>query len=1238
MRSHFLGRLGRWAIGAGLAAACGGRAWGGGAVLPEWRDEAGYRAAPLRVPATGTTGFTALAAETTGVTFTNWLADRTVARNRVYENGSGVALGDVDGDGHCDLYFCRLEGPNVLYRNLGSWRFQDVTASAGVACPDQFSTGAALADVDGDGDLDLVVNSLGGGTRLFLNDGRGRFTERTGTRLVRRFGSTSMALADMDADGDLDLYVTNYRTDTYRDRPPGLKVEARMEGGRIVVTPAGRFLPIMPQGGAVEVVELGERDFLYLNDGAGNFAPVSWTSGSFLDEDGRALSEPPLDWGLSVLFRDLNQDGAPDLYICNDFFLSPDRIWINEGSRRFRALPRTARRNMSLASMNVDCADLDRDGRDDLLVTDMVSRHHRDRQRQRPEMMQGRLRRPITDPEFCPEVPRNTLFLNTGGGTYAEIAQLSGLAASEWTWSALFLDVDLDGFEDVLVANGNHHDVQDADVLRTIDAVRDRESPEARLARFPRLHTPNLAFRNRGDLTFEETSAAWGFDLAGVSQGMALADLDLDGDLDVVLNNLNACATLYRNDSAAPRLAVRLRGQPPNTRGIGARIEVRGGSVPHQSQEILAGGRYLSCDEAMRVFAAGGGGERRESAALRIEVAWRSGRRSVVETAEANHLYEIQEPAAPSPPKKAPPGPAAGAPLFVDVSERLGHAHVDAPFDDLARQPLLTQRWGGLGPGVAWVDLAGDGREALVVGAGTGGRLAVLEFDGVGGFVRREGEVGVRDLSGLASWTSQGTNTTLLVGSANYEDDAPSAAPSQVQQLVVGERAVALADTTAAVTASGGPLAVGDADGDGDLDLFVGGRIAGGRFPEPVDSALYLNQDGRLILDDVRSRALRAVGMVSGAVWADLDGDGTGELVLACHWGAVRVFRAGAKGLRDRTESWGLDRHLGWWNGVTTGDFDEDGRLDLVVSNWGRNTRFQSYLANPLRLYYRDFDGDGRLETLEAFRDPESGRWVPWQDFEVVCRALPFVRALFPSYRAYGEAGIEELLSPAGGAVPFLQANTLDSTVFLNRGTSFLARPLPVQAQFAPAFGVSVADFDGDGHHDVLLAQNFFAVTGELSRFDGGRGLWLRGDGQGGFEAVSPEASGIQLTGEQRGCAVADFDGDGRPDVALGQNNGPTRLLRNARGKPGLRVRLDGPVGNPRGIGAVLRLEFADRLGPATAVQAGSGYWSQDSLCPVLGVPQAPAAVRIRWPGGRETRSVVGADARECRIRYPPVP
>jgi hypothetical protein len=1164
----------------------------------------------------------------TGIYFTNRLSDASAAENRILENGSGVALGDVDGDGWCDIYFCRLEGDNALYRNLGNCRFEDVTAAAGVACPGQYSTGAVLADIDGDGDLDLLVNAIGGGTRSFLNDGHGHFSEITDTRLVRRFGSTSMALADIDGDGDLDLYVTNYRTTNFKDNPPGLKVEAQMVNGKIVVTPEDRFVPLMRRAGGVEVVEKGERDFLYLNTGQGRFAPVSWTSGSFLDESGKPLTEPPSDWGLSVMFRDLNGDHTPDIYVCNDFFYWRDRIWMNEDLQHFRAIAPTSVRNMSLASMAVDVADINRDGYDDIFVADMLSRHHNFRHRQRPNMMKEFIAQPVGDPDFPPEVARNTLFLNRGDGTYAEIAQLAGVEATEWSWGAVFLDVDLDGYEDLLIPTGNNHDVQDADVLKELSTLREQPSAANRLknlVKFPRLETPKLAFRNRGDLTFEDVSALWGFNETGISQGMALADLDNDGDLDVVVNNLNAAAGIYQNDSTTPRVAVRLKGLSPNTRGIGAKIKVTGGAVPVQSQEMICGGRYLSGDEALRVFAAGS-----VSNDLRIEVTWQNGKQSIVTGARANRLYEINEATA-SAIGASPLRSSTGQEFFRDVSGLIHHIHDDAPFDDFARQPLLGRKLSELGPGVGWHDLDGDGWDELIIGAGRGGTFAVLQNTGKGAFVRMTNTAAAqsvtRDQTAIVGW-EHGGRTALLIGSANYEDGLASG--SCLRQYESNGKSPK--EVIAAYESSIGPIAVGDVDGDGNLDVFVGGRVVPGKYPHPATSRIYRNLGEKLQPDDANNLLLRDVGLVSGAVFSDLDGDGDPDLVLACEWGPVRVFQNDAGKLSEITGRLGLASYTGWWNGVTTGDLDNDGRLDIVASNWGRNTKYQRYLQKPLRVFYGDFDGNGVGDLIEAYFAPEVNKVVPWSPFDVISKAMPFVMERFSTHRAFGNASVEEILGDKFKAARELQTSTLDSMIFLNRGGRFEARPMPIEAQFAPAFGVCVGDYDGDGNDDVFLSQNFFDVEVESSRYDGGRGLWLKGDGHGGLTAVSGQESGVKIYGEQRGAALCDYDGDGRVDLVVAQNRGETKLYRNERAKPGLRVRLRGSAGNPRGIGAAVRLRAGDMLGPAREIHGGSGYWSQDGAVQVLGVPGVATLVQVRWPGGKTTVSNILPNAKEITV------
>lgn len=1206
----------------------------------EWHQAPGYRWRDLSVPR-GEPGFTQLTPGTTGISFSNSVSDSALLRNQLLADGGGVAFGDVDGDGLTDVYLCRTEGSNALYRNLGNWHFSEIAAQAGVAAPGRHSTGAVFADVDGDGDLDLLLNTLGGPNALFLNDGHGRFAEdSTYPGRDSRAGSTTMTLADVDGDGSLDLYVANYKAytanDIYSPQARAFDQVVKRTGPKSfeVAEPYRKDYRVVMREDlqSVVLVQRADPDWFYRNDGKGHFTrePLAHNP-RFLDEDGKPFADEPETFGLASRFYDVNGDGAPDLYVANDFE-DPDQFWINDGHGSFRLEPRLAQRTTSNAGMAVDFGDLNRDGLVDFFEVDMLSRDTRQLRTQIPT--HTALAKQPGVFEDRPQLQRNTLFLNRGDGTFGQIAELAGVSATGWSWSTLFLDMDLDGYEDLLVGTGNLWDFMDADSQdRFRNRLTDLDWRQQRMT-YPRLAVPNYAFRNRGDLTFEDVSDRWHFSAGpDISHGMAAADLDGDGDLDVLLNRFGAPALVLRNDSPAPRLAVRLKGRAPNTFGIGAKVRVFGGAVSRQEREMTAGGLYLSSSEPLLSFATG------KADSVELEVIWRDGTRSHIPAARLDRLYEIDQLGA-APAAATVSQATSPPPLFADETDLLSHKHTEVYFDDFARQLLLPNSFAQLGPGVSWLDLDGDGKDELLIAAGKTGVTGVFGYER-GRFVPRDLQLppAAGDQTTILQVPDAHGGSVLLVGQSSYEADSLALSLAIPSVLGVpldprGRRAGPIITAVPGDTGSIGPLAMADYDRDGGLDLFVGGRILPGAYPLSPSSRLFHNDGaGHFVLDTANSALFRHVGMVSAALFSDLDQDGDSDLIIAIEWGLVRIFW-NDHGRFIPGPALGKDSYSRWL-GLASGDFDGDGRPDLVVTSWGRNTRFTADSIRPLYLYFGNFDSNTSLDLLPAKYDPRLKAIAPLASFARLSRAVPGIADRLRSFHGYADATVDQVLGPDASKVPRLGATTFDHMVWLNRGDHFEPHPLPLEAQLAPAFAPVVADFNGDGIEDLALSQNFFPTDLGTPRYDAGRALLLLGDGKGGFTPVVGQRSGLLVYGDQRGAAASDYDGDGRVDLVITQNGAATRLFRNQAATPGLRVRLDGPPGNPHGIGASLRLKFGERWGPRRELQAGAGYWSQSSLVPVLGLAGSPTSLEVRWPDGRLKTVPVPAGARELRVLPP---
>lgn len=1192
---------------------------------PVWNEEEGYRWAVVEPGFWDDGGLKRLAPSETGVEFVNRLTEAEINRNQHYMNGSGVAAGDVNGDGWVDLYFGQLNGPNRLFLNegAGGFSFREATEEAGLSHEDHYTTGVTFADVDGDGDLDLLVGSMSKGIQLYTNDGDGHFSSQLSSPLEQHKGNMTMALADIDGDGDLDLYVTNYKEKPVKDMYANDEL-AWEKTIRKVQTPDGpdyelvepfdqHYTIIEREGKPDSRRETGAVDALYVNEGDGAFRKIQNTEQRFRTPDDRpqGLSQ---GWGLNASFQDINRDGHPDLYVNNDFW-TPDRLWLNQGDGTFRAIDSLAIRNGSFSSMTVDFADLNRNGALDFFVTEMLSPVHTRRLQQfSPDDPF-----PATQMKNRPQYNRNSLYRNRGDGTYAEISYFSGLEATEWSWGVRFLDLNLDGYDDLLVNTGFSYDFQDLDSQQKMGRRMSRTAGDDRyLTDYPRLRLKNKAFQNNQDFTFTDRSEEWGFATEeDVSHGLVTADFDRDGDLDVVVSRLNDTASLFENRAAGARVGVRLVGEAPNTRSIGATVTLeggKGGPAPQQ-EEITAGGDYLSGSAPTVTFAA----EPERTHTLRV--AWPDGTKSRIDSVRANRLYEIDQASIPKQsPRASNADTAESTPLFQDVSARLNHRHHESRYDDYRIQPLLPLKLSQQGPGVAWLDFDQDGDDDLLIGSGRGGQLALYENDGAGGFTPQSSrpvtDTTAGDQTALVGWaTDQGT--AFLVGNANYEPGNVQA-PSVRHFRFEGD-STSQESPVPGILSTTGPVAAADYDGDEDLDLFVGGRFKPAQYPADASSRLFTNENGRFTLDSPNSSRLKNLGLVTGAVFTDYDGDGDPDLLVSRAWDSLALFRNEDGTFREVTNEVGLAQHTGWWNGVTTGDFNNDGRLDIVATNWGQNSPYQIDSGRPLKMYYRDFNRDGRVEILESYYDADVGGYVPRRQLTAFrSTAVPFGRQV-QSHQQFATSTLEHLLGFNPDArLSVKEINTVAHTLFLNEGGTFAPRSLPDRAQLSAAYHVGVADFNSDGNEDLFLSQNVFEVRPDAPRLDAGRGLWLRGNGEGHFEPVPGTRSGVKAYGEQRGAALGDFNGDGRVDLVLTQNGAETKLYENQISESGIIVRLEGPPANRDGIGSSLRVLYEDGgTGPRREIRAGAGYWSQRSTTQVLGAEKPVDHIEVTWFDGR---------------------
>ena len=1080
--------------------------------------------------------FTELDPTVTGVNFVNPI-DEGHPLKRLYYSGfacGAVAMGDFDGDGKVDLFFTGGPVENALYLQRGAnLAFEDVTAAAGVGGGDAWAAGVAVVDIDADGDLDIYTCNYDSPNQLFVNDGAARFEERAaeaGLDLVD--ACVQPVFADYDRDGDLDVFVLTNQLFRPGGRPAQPPIE-KLADGRLRLKPEFEKYYAMTEvsPGNFQADDVGRPDFLMRNEtgnssGLPRFVPAAEAAG--INHRG---------FGLSVQWWDFDDDGWLDLFVGNDYS-DPDYLYRSRRDGTFQNVAPTALPHTSWFTMGSDFGDLDGDGRSDLLTADMAFTTH---YKEKVGMGPMGDRRSLIERITPRQIMRNSVFLNTGTGRFREGGFLTGLAKTDWSWATKLADFDLDGRVDVFVANGairafNHadHPFDASDLIGRTKWELSKSSPPA--------PERNRVFRNASELRFEESGAAWGLDHEGVSHGLACGDLDGDGDLDLVVTNMEEPASIFLNNSGSEnsRVVIALRQPGANRAALGASIELQSSSGMQTGTVRTAGG-YLTTSSADLVF---GLGVHETVAELRIR--WPDGSLELITDLPANHRHVIQRGAGTvlEEPAASPP-----APLFAPPQALAALTHRERLFNDFMKQPLLPHKLSQQGPAFAWGDIDGDGDEDLFFGQGRGTAGQILRNEGNGNmnpvpcpdlaanFDREEVAAHFFDADG-----DKDLDLYVVCGSYEYPAGAPQLGDRLYLNKGDGTFTAAPDGALPDFRDVGSCVVSADFDQDGDLDLFVGTRVIPGEYPAPPPSRLLLNESAKgkvrfAAAPAERAPGLEKAGLVTGAVWADIDADGWTDLLVAVEWGPVRVFSNKGGNLRETTKEAGLAARHGWWNGIAAADLDRDGDMDFAVANFGLNTKYHASREAPALLFYGDYHGDGQRHIVEA--EIEDGLLVPIRGRSCSLAAMPGLAEKFKTYHLFASSSLDEIygLTPIKSAERFA-CHTLESGLLINDGTGkFEFRPLPRIAQISPIFGMVFEDFDRDGHLDLALAGNFYQPQWETGPYDGSIGVLLRGDGSGQFVAVDPGESGLLLPGDLRGLAALDLNADGRIDLFATRNN-----------------------------------------------------------------------------------------------------
>ncbi|WP_418502223.1 FG-GAP-like repeat-containing protein [Flagellimonas sp.] len=1086
----------------------------------------------MEVEEKGETLFTLLPSEETGITFVNTVENQknfNIFKYRNFYNGGGVAIGDINNDGLQDIYLTGNMVPNKLYLNKGNFQFEDISESAGVGGNKPWSTGVVMVDVNQDGLLDIYVCNAGNmegnnhDNDLYINNGDLTFTEKANEYNLAKTGFTTHAsFFDYDKDGDLDVYILN--------------------NSNIPVSSLGyaeqRQVRAQDWEGVPDIFK-GVGDMLLRNDN-GKFVEVSEEAGIY----GSLIG-----FGLGVLVTDFNGDLYPDIYVSNDFY-ERDYLYINQKNGTFKEEIKEWTSHLSLSAMGIDIADINNDGHNDIFITDMLPEEEQ-RVKSVMEFEGYNVFDLKQSKDFYQQYIQNTLQLNNGNGTFSEVAYYSGIDATDWSWAGLMFDMDNDGLKDIFVTNGINHDLTDLDfvdffaneIVQKMALTGKKESIDSIISKMPIKPQPNYAYRNNGDITFKNTNKEWGFDLPSRSNGAAYGDLDNDGDLDLVINNVNTEAYIYRNNSDAQLdnnyIQLRFKGSEKNPFAVGtlAKFYFDGHII---NQELIPSRGFQSSMEYGMTIGLG-----KSEALDSIRIVWPDDRTQKLESVKANQVLTFNHADATETYKV--PKKELKKSFLSELDNKMMANHKEDAYNDFDYEGLIYQKLSQEGPSLAVGDINGDGHEDFFIG-GAQGQPGILYLHlGNGKVSQKKSSVFENDREfedvAAAFFDADGDgDLDLVVGSGGnnvgmqrsyrarlYLNDgkgnfskSPSELPSTFKNIST--------------------ISPYDFDNDGDMDLFIGSRSVVGVYGISPDHLLLENM-GDGTFTNVTERLgydLKDAGMVTDSKWADVDGDSKKDLIVTAEWDTPKVYKNTGRRLVRMPSS--LDSLYGWWNTVEVADLDNDGDMDLILGNQGLNLHYKPTHETPMKMWINDYDNNGTIEQVTTLQ--KDGKDYPIHQKRELTEQLPALKKQNLKASDYAGRTIHELFPKEVLDKSIVKkVETSASVIAINEGDGkFTIKNLPPRVQLSCICDITCMDVNKDGNLDLIMAGNNFEFKPQFSRLDAGYGNLLLGDGKSGFEWQDFDTSGFKIRDEVK--YIKQFkDKNGKVFVITAINNNTPKIF-----------------------------------------------------------------------------------------------